>query len=96
MLHIQAKIQVKPDLVDAFLTEVNLVIQGSLLEAGNHGYELVRSVKQENTFYLLEKWADEAAIQFHNETAHYKLFKKNIPVFLAAPIEVDLLRQIER
>ncbi|MBC1388197.1 antibiotic biosynthesis monooxygenase [Listeria innocua] len=94
MLHIQAKIQVKPDLVDAFLTEVNLVIQGSLLEAGNHGYELVRSVKHANTFYLLEKWVDEAAIQFHNSTEHYKRFKREIPAFLASPTEVDVLTKI--
>ncbi|EAD4937734.1 antibiotic biosynthesis monooxygenase, partial [Listeria monocytogenes] len=36
MLHIQAKVQVKPDLVAEFLVEVNLVIQGSLSETGNH------------------------------------------------------------
>ncbi|EAE7886501.1 antibiotic biosynthesis monooxygenase [Listeria monocytogenes] len=87
MLHIQAKVQVKPDLVAEFLVEVNLVIQGSLSETGNHGYELVRSI---------EKWADESAIQFHNGTEHYKRFKKNVPAFLATPIEVDLLAPVER
>ncbi|MDT0001509.1 putative quinol monooxygenase [Listeria cossartiae subsp. cayugensis] len=92
MLHIEAKIQVKPDLVETFLTEVDLVVQGSLSEAGNHGYELVRSVSNNSTFYLLEKWADETAIQSHNATAHYKRFKKNVPKFLAVPIEVDLLK----
>ncbi|MBC1496078.1 antibiotic biosynthesis monooxygenase [Listeria welshimeri] len=96
MLHIEAKVQVKPDLVEAFLAEVNLVIQGSLLEAGNHGYELVRSVKNSNTFYILEKWADEEAIQFHNGTDHYKHFKKNVPAFLATPIEVALLTPVKR
>ncbi|EAE8346208.1 antibiotic biosynthesis monooxygenase [Listeria monocytogenes] len=96
MLHIQAKIQVKPDSVDAFLAEADSVIQGSLLETGNHGYELVRSVKQANTFYLLEKWFDEAAIQFHNETLHYKCFKKNIPDFLITTIIVDVLRLVEQ
>ncbi|HEM1869567.1 TPA: antibiotic biosynthesis monooxygenase, partial [Listeria monocytogenes] len=45
MLHIQAKVQVKPDLVAEFLVEVNLVIQGSLSETENHGYELVHSVE---------------------------------------------------
>ncbi|MCD2248565.1 antibiotic biosynthesis monooxygenase [Listeria marthii] len=92
MLHIEAKIQVKPDLVEAFLTEVDLVIQGALREPGNHGYELVRSVNNTSTFYLLEKWADETAIQSHNATAHYKRFKNNVPEFLAAPIEVALLK----
>lgn len=62
MIHIEAKIQVKPDFIESFLKEVELVIQNSLSEAGNHGYELVRSVKNSSTFYLLEKWADEAAI----------------------------------
>lgn len=54
MLHIQAKVQVKPDLVAEFLVEVNLVIQGSLSETGNHGYELVCSVENANIFYILE------------------------------------------
>ncbi|MBC1979226.1 antibiotic biosynthesis monooxygenase [Listeria marthii] len=92
MLHIEAKIQVKPDLIEAFLTEVDLVVQGSLKEAGNHGYELVRSVSNPSTFYFLEKWADETAIQLHNATAHYKRFKKNVLEFLAVPIEVALLK----
>ncbi|MBC2040209.1 putative quinol monooxygenase [Listeria marthii] len=92
MLHIEAKIQVKPDLIEAFLTEVDLVVQGSLKETGNHGYELVRSVSNPSTFYFLEKWADETAIQLHNATAHYKRFKKNVPEFLAVPIEVALLK----
>lgn len=95
MLHIQAKVQVKPDLVAEFLVEVNLVIQGSLSETGNHGYELVHSVENANIFYILEKWTDEAAIQFHNGTEHYKRFKK-CPRFLAMPIEVDLLAPVER
>ncbi|EAF0250442.1 antibiotic biosynthesis monooxygenase [Listeria monocytogenes] len=96
MLHIQAKVQVKPDLVAEFLVEVNLVIQGSLSETGNHGYELVHSVENANIFYILEKWTDEAAIQFHNRTEHYKRFKKNVPAFLAMPIEVELLAPVER
>ncbi|ARM74232.1 TPA_asm: antibiotic biosynthesis monooxygenase [Listeria monocytogenes] len=96
MLHIQAKVPVKPDLVAEFLAEVNLVIHGSLAETGNHGYELVHSVENTDTFYILEQWADESAIQFHNGTEHYKRFKKNVPAFLLAPIEVDLLRQIEQ
>ncbi|EHO5131416.1 antibiotic biosynthesis monooxygenase [Listeria monocytogenes] len=96
MLHIQAKVQVKPDLVAEFLVEVNLVIQGSLSETGNHGYELVHSVENANIFYILEKWTDEVAIQFHNGTEHYKRFKKNVPAFLAMPIEVDLLAPVER
>ncbi|EDO1167254.1 antibiotic biosynthesis monooxygenase [Listeria innocua] len=96
MIHIEAKIQVKPDFIESFLKEVELVIQNSLSEAGNHGYELVRSVKNASTFYLLEKWADEAAIQFHNSTEHYKRFKREIPAFLAFPTEVDVLTKIKK
>ncbi|EIM1293210.1 antibiotic biosynthesis monooxygenase, partial [Listeria monocytogenes] len=54
------------------------------------------SVENANIFYILEKWTDEAAIQFHNGTEHYKRFKKNVPAFLAMPIEVDLLAPVER
>ncbi|EAC6874076.1 putative quinol monooxygenase [Listeria monocytogenes] len=96
MIHIEAKIQVKPDLVESFLNEVELVIQGSLSETGNHGYELVRSVKNTSIFYILEKWADEAAIQFHNSTDHYKRFKREVPAFLEFPTEVVLLTKIEQ
>ncbi|AHI57006.1 putative quinol monooxygenase [Listeria ivanovii] len=96
MLHIEAKVQANPTLVEEFLAEVKLVIAGSLQEEGNYGYELVRSVDEINTFYILEKWADEPAIKFHNSTAHYKKFKQNVPAFLAAPIEVALLCPVEK
>ncbi|MBC1735745.1 antibiotic biosynthesis monooxygenase [Listeria seeligeri] len=96
MLHIEAKVQVKANSVEDFLAEVNLVIAGSKQEKGNHGYELVRSVDETNTFYILEKWADEEAIKFHNSTAYYKVFKQNVPAFLAVPIEATLLSPVKK
>ncbi|EFR99010.1 monooxygenase family protein [Listeria seeligeri FSL N1-067] len=96
MLYIEAKVQVNPTLVEEFLAEVKLVIADSLQEEGNYGYQLVRSVDEINTFYILEKWADDTAIKLHNSTAHYKKFKQNIPTFLTRPIEVALLSPVEK
>lgn len=72
MLHIEAQITVKKEQTEAFLQAAKEVIAASRAEAGNHGYELVQSTENETVFYMLEKWADMAAIQQHNDSEHFK------------------------
>lgn len=76
MLHIEAQITVKKEQTEAFLQAAKEVIAASRAEAGNHGYELVQSTENETVFYMLEKWADMAAIQQHNDSEHFKKFQK--------------------
>ncbi|EDN7758805.1 antibiotic biosynthesis monooxygenase [Listeria monocytogenes] len=96
MLHIEAQITVKKEQTEAFLQAAKEVIAASRAEDGNHGYELVQSTENETVFYMLEKWADMAAIQQHNDSEHFKKFQKLAADFVANEIEISVLTPLAR
>ncbi|EAF1190422.1 antibiotic biosynthesis monooxygenase [Listeria monocytogenes] len=96
MLHIEAQITVKKEQNEAFLQAAKEVIAASRAEAGNHGYELVQSTENETVFYMLEKWADMAAIQQHNDSEHFKKFQKLAADFVANELEISVLTPLAR
>ncbi|ENI8449519.1 antibiotic biosynthesis monooxygenase [Listeria monocytogenes] len=96
MLHIEAQITVRKEQTVAFLQAAKEVIAASRAEAGNHGYELVQSRENETVFYMLEKWADMAAIQQHNDSEHFKKFQKLAADFVAKELEISVLTPLAR
>ncbi|EAD8869944.1 antibiotic biosynthesis monooxygenase [Listeria monocytogenes] len=96
MLHIEAQITVKKEQTEAFLQAAKEVIAASRAEAGNHGYELVQSTENETVFYMLEKWADMAAIQQHNDSEHFKKFQKLAADFVVKELEISVLTPLAR
>ncbi|EAE6383677.1 antibiotic biosynthesis monooxygenase [Listeria monocytogenes] len=96
MLHIEAQITVRKEQTKAFLQAAKEVIAASRAEAGNHGYELVQSTENETVFYMLEKWADMAAIQQHNDSEHFKKFQKLAADFVAKELEISVLTPLAR
>ncbi|EHS5050316.1 antibiotic biosynthesis monooxygenase [Listeria monocytogenes] len=96
MLYIEAQITVKKEQTEAFLQAAKEVIAASRAEAGNHGYELVQSTENETVFYMLEKWADMAAIQQHNDSEHFKKFQKLAADFVAKELEISVLTPLAR
>ncbi|EHZ2231614.1 TPA: antibiotic biosynthesis monooxygenase [Listeria monocytogenes] len=96
MLHIEAQITVKKEQTEAFLQAAKEVIAVSRAEAGNYGYELVQSTENETVFYMLEKWADMAAIQQHNDSEHFKKFQKLAADFVAKELEISVLTPLAR
>ncbi|EED2630601.1 antibiotic biosynthesis monooxygenase [Listeria monocytogenes] len=96
MLHIEAQIKVKKEQTEAFLQAAKEVIAASRAEAGNYGYELVQSTENETVFYMLEKWADMAAIQQHNDSEHFKKFQKLAADFVAKELEISVLTPLAR
>ncbi|ASH60189.1 hypothetical protein A415_0111 [Listeria monocytogenes serotype 1/2a str. 10-0933] len=95
-MHIEAQITVKKEQTEAFLQAAKEVIAASRAEAGNHGYELVQSTENETVFYMLEKWADMAAIQQHNDSEHFKKFQKLAADFVAKELEISVLTPLAR
>ncbi|CBY62125.1 hypothetical protein LMOSLCC2376_0093 [Listeria monocytogenes SLCC2376] len=95
-MHIEAQITVRKEQTEAFLQAAKEVIAASRAEAGNHGYELVQSTENETVFYMLEKWADMAAIQQHNDSEHFKKFQKLAADFVAKELEISVLTPLAR
>ena len=66
-------------------------------EPGCRRYDLYQSspASAEKTFALIEQYADQAAIQAHRETPHYKAYRANIMDLLARPIDVTILDPLD-
>ncbi|AOA00583.1 hypothetical protein CKN82_05365 [Carnobacterium divergens] len=95
MIHIQAKMSLKPEAKAEFLKEIKLLMNASKKEAGNHQYELVAVVGEENEFKMLETWEDQAAIEAHNQSEHFKTFQQQAASWLAAPLSITLLTELK-
>ena len=58
--------------VPAFLEAMKIDIAGSRKEEGCLRFDMLRDRSQPNKFVLYEAYKDEAALEFHNGTAHFK------------------------
>ena len=65
-------------------------------EPGNEIYDLFKSVSDGGIhFVLLERYADDAALQFHRDSPHYKDYRINIMPLLENPIAVSILEPMD-
>lgn len=66
-------------------------------EPGCRRYDLFQAAAAPGAriFCLIEKYADQAAVQAHRETPHYKEYRANITTLLAQPIEVTMLEPLD-
>jgi quinol monooxygenase YgiN len=66
-------------------------------EPGCRRYDFYRSALAPSgtMFCLVERYADDAAIQAHRETDHYKNYRARIMDLLERPIEVTLLEPLD-
>jgi len=55
-----------------FLEAIAPLVEGSQNEPGCIEYDLFADTEDANAFVLLEKWPDQAALDFHNTTDHYR------------------------
>ena len=78
-------VHVKPEHVDAFIDATRANHEGSIREAGNVRWDVLRSVEDPTRFVLYEWYADEAAAKAHKETAHYAVWRDTVAPMMASP-----------
>lgn len=66
------QIEVLPGQRQAFIDAFRLNWQGSQTEAGNIRFDLLCDPDDENLFSVYEIFQDEAALDVHRGTAHYR------------------------
>jgi len=71
MISIVAKFIVKEGEEENFLAMTEGLVAASQNEEGCIEYALHKDVKNARTYCMLEKWKDQAAIDFHNNTPHF-------------------------
>ncbi|OLN21969.1 hypothetical protein BTO30_12275 [Domibacillus antri] len=96
MIIIHAFLKVDPTHRDDFLEQAKKVTVLSQAEEGNISYQCFEDPEQPNDFVFLEKWNDQAAVTYHEETAHFKTFVHNVPGVLREPLHAEIFDATER
>lgn len=92
MISIVAKFTVQDGKESTFLELINPLIEASLAEEGCVEYALQKHIEQANTFCLIEKWKDQAAVDIHNSTPH---FTTTVPKLVEiAEVTVDVYKTV--
>jgi len=71
---INARITVKPEAVEQFLSYAQVIIKASNLEQGCMVYNLYQEVGKSTSFIFYEVYENQDAVDFHNSTNHFKTF----------------------
>ena len=95
MLAIVATIKVKPGAGPQFEAVANeLVAKVRANEPGCKLYALHRA-EAPDTYVFLERYADEAAVETHRQTEHFKSIGRRMGEFMAGRPEITRLTEVE-
>mmetsp|Transcript_6144 Transcript_6144/g.7527 ORF Transcript_6144/g.7527 Transcript_6144/m.7527 type:complete len:126 (+) Transcript_6144:3-380(+) len=91
------QVEIEKARTEAFLKAMTIDAQGSRTEPGCHTFDLLRDKTNPQKFFFYEVYKDQAAIEAHRETPHFKVwsdFKEeggviNQSVIIADGIDVD-------
>jgi quinol monooxygenase YgiN len=87
---INARITVKPEAIEQFLSYANLIVLASNLEKGCLVYNLYQEVGNPAGFIFYEEYVDQDAVEFHNSTNHFKTFIGQIGDLLAEAPQIEV------
>ncbi|MGE4548070.1 MAG: putative quinol monooxygenase [Intestinibacillus sp.] len=88
MIKIVAKAKVKPENKAKFIELAKPLVAASQAEEGNVSYNLHESLEDPNVMAFIEVWKDQAAIDFHNATAHFTTICPQFADLFDGPMEV--------
>lgn len=86
---VSAILRIKPDMLHAFeqaFTDYQQKVRER--EPGNLFFQLNRSRDESGTYLVMEKYTDDAALDTHRNTAHYKEIPAIFGGFMAGPPEI--------
>lgn len=72
---------------------LHTVVDGTRKEEGNISYDLHQDCQNPLKYTILEVWKSQAAIDLHNESAHFKAFVKAIEGKVDS-LAVDIIKQV--
>ncbi|ACU86047.1 Antibiotic biosynthesis monooxygenase [Brachybacterium faecium] len=87
MILINVKFPVKPEYADRWPEISREFTETTLAEPGNLWFEWSRSVKDPNTYVLIEAFTDEGAAP-HVNSPHFKAMQEEFPQYLSATPQI--------
>jgi quinol monooxygenase YgiN len=95
MLGSVAKLTVKPGMEKEFeAVAKELVAKVRAAEPGCHLYALHRA-DAPNTYVFMERYADQAAVDAHRATEHFKMLGRKLGDYMEGRAEVMRLTEVE-
>ncbi|MFV0559465.1 MAG: putative quinol monooxygenase [Enterococcus sp.] len=88
---INAKFYIKEEKRTEFLEAVRPLILATREEAGCLAYDMYESIDTPNQFVMIENWANQAAIEGHNQSPLLKQLFGQLPEFSAAKAELMVM-----
>ena len=88
---ITAKVFIKPGSETDFISAAQKMIENSNKEEGCLGYMLYQDPYDKTNFIFVERYIDQAAIDFHFETPYFKEFGTITAEMTSKPAEVKIL-----
>ena len=88
---ITARVFIKPGSEDQFIEAAKTIIENSNKEEGCLSYMLYQDPYEKTNFIFVEKWKNQAAIDFHFATEHFKDFGTNTADLIAKPTEIKII-----
>ena len=71
-----------------FIAVAEKLVKATREEPGCLYYDLVQDVSDDKTFYFVEKYQDEAAVEAHKNSEHFQTFVPMMNAFRVGPSEV--------
>jgi quinol monooxygenase YgiN len=95
MVVLHVTVQVKPKHVAQFLEQVRYDAEHSENdEPGCLRFDVIQDRDDPNRFYYYEVYRDEAALDAHRQTPHFKRYSETVQPWLAAPPERHFGRNV--
>jgi quinol monooxygenase YgiN len=79
------KLPIRPESRAAFLTATTMLSAQVRREPGCRDFGLYEASETPGTFFLVEEWANEAALAAHQRRAYELAYQSQLPAILAAP-----------
>ena len=87
---INARIQVNPEAIDQFISFAQVIVEKSNQEEGCRIYKLYQEIGTPGSFIFYELYDNQEAVDFHNNTSHFKTFIGQITAILSASPQITV------
>ncbi|MFR9503225.1 MAG: putative quinol monooxygenase [Rikenellaceae bacterium] len=87
MIRINAFFQVNEGANEQFLAAITPLVEESQKESGCIAYDLFASTTRPDVYIMCETWADAAAVEAHDASAHFTSIVPTLGAFCTSKIE---------
>lgn len=90
MLVLHARLPIKPEMRETFLSAIGGLVEASNAEPGVLSYECTESLKTPNLFIVIEEYTDQAALDAHMASEHFQAAAGGLGDMLGGAPELKL------